>query len=237
MDGDGGWGEAVVSWGGPDSRDPPVESLRPLSDPVIKACLAAALEEGTDGEGRTPTPSFLTRLADFAVGEGPPPWGARPPTHPASAACLFLPTGAARLFAAAAAAFPSHTLLAFDFDELPTTLVNGRRVGPSFCWGAPVVSGPPSPGAPAIDYPSITSAPPGTADILFPSDFHLLARLATHIEGGHEKGRRVRARVLKSADFMRAHSPDLTATSTALGYNPLIDDFRNTAALVVERGR
>lgn len=245
----GGWAQAMVRWGGAAGESPPpAEELHPLADPVAAACLAAALEVEEGEEGAVPAPStppsFLVRLGDWAVGEAPPPWALPRPTHPGHACCLFLPTGAARLFGAVAAAFPvGHTLLAFDFDALPTSAASaglgGRRRGgqaasSAACWGAPLVSGPSAPGSPAIDYPHILAVdPPGSADIFFPTDFGLVARLARRAgEGG---GAVVTTAVMKSADFMRRHSPDLAAAATASGWNPLVDDFANTAALVVER--
>jgi len=235
------WAQAEVVWGGPGGGAPPVEVLRPLADPVIEACLVAALEGGPRS---APPPSLLARLADFALGEGPPPWAPPAPADPAAAACLFLPTGAARMLAAASAAFPAHILLAFDFDALPTTLAGGgggggggragARARAQPCWGAPVVSGPPAPGSPAVDYPSILAAPPGTADILFPTDFGLLARLCERGWGGGEDGRVAVTTVMKSAAFFAA-APGVAAAATASGYNPLVEDFTNTAALIVER--
>jgi len=243
--GGGAWAQAMVRWGGPGSPAP-LEELHPLADPVVAACLAAALE----GEGGAaappppPPPPFLARLGDWVVGEAPPPWSLPLPTHPSRAGCLFLPTGAARFLSAVGAAFPNHTLLALDFDALPSMVRGGGLAAwhgaagssSSTCWGAPLVSGPPTPGAPAVDYPHILAVnPPGSADIFFPSDFALLARLARQVAAAGKGPPAVSTLVMKSADFMRRHAPDLAATATASGWNPLVDDFANTAALVVER--
>jgi hypothetical protein len=242
-----GWAQAMVAWAGPGGGGaPPAEVHAPLADPLVAACLAAALEEEAEGggvDGGAAARSLLARLGDYALGLGGPPW--RAPTAagsgPGAADCLFLPTGAARLLDAAVAAFPCHTLLAFDFDALPTTLkggdgAEGAGTGTGCCWGAPVVSGPPSPGQPARDYPDLLAAPPGTADIFFPTDFHLLARLARRVGVcGHRVD--VRTTTMKSADFFRVHAPRgvLAATTTVSGWNPLLDDFTNTAAVIVER--
>jgi hypothetical protein len=228
------WAQAMVAWGGLEGDGPPpVEVLTPLADPVVATCLAAALEEEEEeeegGGGRARPASLLARLADFALGNG----GDRTPASAAS--CLFLPTGAARLLESAAAAFPAHTLVAFDFDALPTT---GRPA----CWGAPIVSGPPSPGQAAIDYPDPLAPPFGTADIFFPTHFGLLARLARRVGGPDASdalATTTTTTVTKAAAFLRAHVPPgaLAATTTASGWNPMLDDFANTSALVVERSR
>lgn len=84
--------------------------------------------------------------------------------------------------------------------------------------------------------------PRGTADIFFPTDFPLLGTLyreaAQHgsSSGSSSRssasGKAVRAEHLDTADFMLRYSPDLAATRTASGYNPLLEDYSNSAFFV-----
>lgn len=68
--------------------------------------------------------------------------------------------------------------------------------------------------------------PRGTADVFFPSDFSMLARLyKSAAQGGAQT-----TVVQKSSRFLEAYA-DLAATRTISGYNPLLEDFLNTSVL------
>lgn len=108
--------------------------------------------------------------------------------------------------------------------------------------------------------------PRGTADIFFPTDFALLARLYRDAMGDVGSGTAaadhscsssgdasapaaaagagagagggaalVTAEHLASGSFMAAHAPDPGATATRSGYNPLLDDYSNTAVFLGSR--
>ena len=91
--------------------------------------------------------------------------------------------------------------------------------------------------------------PRGAADIFFPTDFGLLARLYCQAvqmataEARDEAALAAEAQVevqvpaasthvSSTAEFMRRWSPVLGATATTSGYNPLLEDYTNTAVLV-----
>jgi hypothetical protein len=69
------------------------------------------------------------------------------------------------------------------------------------------------------DHATYLTPPPGDADILFPTDFGLLARM-----WGPS------AKVRTNAEFMRQFAPP-GAGETLTGYNPLLEDFKNTMVL------
>lgn len=83
--------------------------------------------------------------------------------------------------------------------------------------------------------------PRGTADIFFPTDFALLCELyrgaaaqhAQHAQQAQQTQQpQVRAEHMGTADFMLRYCPDLSATCTASGYNPLLEDYSNSAFFV-----
>jgi hypothetical protein len=171
---------------------------------------------------------------------------------------LCAPTGAFSLLRAVRGALPNARLLLADFAALPLPVVAVRGVavtqyappaplpgcgGPAWGdaagrarWGAnsaasslPLALGGAA-AAPLIvaskfefrgeDHATYLTPPPGDADILFPTDFGLLARLAGPS-----------ARVHTNAEFMRQFA-QAGAGETRTGYNPLLEDFRNTMVLV-----
>lgn len=80
--------------------------------------------------------------------------------------------------------------------------------------------------------------PLGSADIFFPTCFERLSRLHATVcknaggTGGSNSGgevvRRGRGLVVKQGEFLREFA-DLRATRTFSGFNPLVDDFRNSS--------
>ena len=68
--------------------------------------------------------------------------------------------------------------------------------------------------------------PRGAADVFFPSDFAMLARLYTGAAMGKQN-----IIVQKSPDFLEKYA-DLAVTRTITGYNPMVDDFQNTSVLI-----
>jgi hypothetical protein len=81
-----------------------------------------------------------------------------------------------------------------------------------------------------IDFDSYL-LPPGTADVFFPTHFPSLealwreSRRQAHGEGSAAK---VSSEVLSTAEFMNLYA-DTKRTKTMTAFNPLVDDFRNTA--------
>lgn len=77
----------------------------------------------------------------------------------------------------------------------------------------------------------------GCADIFFPVDFPTLRDLHRFFAGREDRagGLQQSRLIVKSADFMRAHAA-LEQTATRSGYNPMLEDFLNTAFFLTEFG-
>ena len=128
---------------------------------------------------------------------------------------IFLPTGALKLFRALHAALPNHRLIAADFDHLPETVIDGR--------GAPLVAT--TKDGTTIDHGTYL-VQPGVADIFFPSDFELLKILYTQTTGRD-------ALHMKSQAFFEVWgSIEKEERRCKDGYDPLIQDYSNTAFLL-----
>lgn len=98
-----------------------------------------------------------------------------------------------------------------------------------------------------VDHATYMSARHGTADIFFPTDFHVLARMAAMVTGrplgqtksstasgahaGPRQSMSAGIRVMHSAEFLAA-SAQTDRTKTMTGYNPLLEDYRNTRFLL-----
>lgn len=105
---------------------------------------------------------------------------------------------------------------------------------------APIVSSR-DPSTGEVTDHSTYMVPLGSADIFFPTCFTRLSRLHAAIcsrDGGGGGGggavgevKRGRGLVVKQGEFMREHA-DLRATRTFSGFNPLVDDFRNSSVFV-----
>lgn len=79
--------------------------------------------------------------------------------------------------------------------------------------------------------------PRGTADIFFPTDFALLCELYRDAAQQAQRTQQaqqpqVRAQHMGTADFMLRYCPDPSAPCTASGYNPLLEDYSNSAFFV-----
>ncbi|THG01599.1 hypothetical protein TEA_010035 [Camellia sinensis var. sinensis] len=121
----------------------------------------------------------------------------------------WLPTGCLKLLEVLHGALPKMSLIASDFSFLPDVKVPGER--------APLVS------------------TKGDADIFFPTDFWLLERIDHYCSGwlklqkdkSSNKGKKRRTIMLDTSSFMEEFGlPSKTRTKD--GYNPLLDDFKNT---------
>lgn len=130
---------------------------------------------------------------------------------------LWVPTSAALLIDGLIRSEPAHRLVLADFDWL-TPQPGGALL-------APVVQS--RAGASTLDRGGrVLEASDGECDVFYPTDFPMLARLYEALGGA-------RARVVKSRAFMREHA-ELECAETRSGYNPLVEDFSNTALLLGE---
>ena len=81
---------------------------------------------------------------------------------------------------------------------------------------------------------------PGAADVFFPTNFGALCALwqaSRRQQGDAGRGGApgVRTEVLSSAEFMNLYA-DAKRTKTMSAFNPLLDDFQNTAFALVDTG-
>ncbi len=94
-----------------------------------------------------------------------------------------------------------------------------------------------------VDHPSYT-VNKGGADVFFPVDFPLLRDLYRYLAqrddrtssgGGGGEGGGYRTRVVKSGRFLYEYG-EWKEAETRSGYNPLIEDFRNTCVFLASAG-
>ncbi|CAK7328460.1 unnamed protein product [Dovyalis caffra] len=136
----------------------------------------------------------------------------------------WLPTGCLKLLEVLHEALPRMSLIASDFSYLPDVSIPGER--------APLVSTKKD--GCSLDYNSYLDAK-GDADIFFPTDFWLLERMdhycsgwmKPHGDNSTKQGKKRRTLVLDTSAFMEEFGLP-TKTRTKDGYNPLLDDFKNT---------
>ncbi|KAI3994611.1 hypothetical protein MKX01_007903 [Papaver californicum] len=136
----------------------------------------------------------------------------------------WLPTGCMQLLEVLHGALPKMSLIASDFSYLPDVRIPGER--------APLVSTKKD--GSSTDYNSYLDAK-GDADIFFPTDFWLLERMDHYCSGWKhdlkdvtsKKGKKRRTITLGTDQFMEEFGLP-TKTRTKDGYNPLLDDFKNT---------
>ncbi|KAG7653087.1 S-adenosyl-L-methionine-dependent methyltransferase [Arabidopsis suecica] len=179
------------------------ELYKPLEDPLIKRCIEIVEHE------------------DDPVSKPKEIWSKLFPKPRRS----WLPTGCLKLLEVLHAKLPKMSLIASDFSFLPDVKVPGER--------APLVSTKKD--GCSSDYSSYLDAK-GDADIFFPTDFWLLERMDHYCSGWRKmekdgtpskKGRKRRTLTLDTSAFMDEFGlPSKTRTKD--GYNPLLDDFKNT---------
>ncbi|KAL1188760.1 hypothetical protein V5N11_004287 [Cardamine amara subsp. amara] len=179
------------------------ELYKPLEDPLIKRCID------------------VVELEDEPVSRPKEIWSKLFPKPRRS----WLPTGCLKLLEVLHEKLPKMSLIASDFSFLPDVKVPGER--------APLVSTKKD--GCSSDYSSYLEAK-GDADIFFPTDFWLLERMDHYCSGWRKvekdgspskKGRKRRTLTLDTSAFMDEFGlPSKTRTKD--GYNPLLDDFKNT---------
>ncbi|KNA21222.1 hypothetical protein SOVF_045310 [Spinacia oleracea] len=188
-------------------REIPSESYRPLQDRLITLCIEILAE---DINGPATGVASAARSIFSKI-------------FPKPRRC-WLPTGCLKLMEALHSALPKMSLIASDFSYLPDVKLPGLR--------APLVSAKID--GCSVDYNSYLDAK-GDADIFFPTDFWLLERFDHYCSGwletcqknpSKEKKKR-RTFTLDTSAFMEQFGLP-SKTKTKDGYNPLLDDFKNT---------
>ncbi|KAH9620434.1 hypothetical protein KSS87_004126, partial [Heliosperma pusillum] len=190
----------------PDGKAPS-ECYRPLEDRLISRCIEI-LGEDINGPGQG------LILAARSI------WSK---VFPKPRRC-WLPTGCLKLLETLHSAVPKMSIIASDFSYLPDVKIPGVR--------APLVSTKID--GRNVDEDSYLDAQ-GDADIFFPTDFWLLERIDHYCSGWTKpsdenptkKGRKRRTITLDTSAFMEEFGLP-TKTRTKDGYNPLLDDFKNT---------
>ncbi|XP_019181013.1 PREDICTED: uncharacterized protein LOC109176050 isoform X1 [Ipomoea nil] len=185
------------------------ELYRPVKDPLITSCMEIIDMKG-DGLSNS---SKLTSMAKNA-------WAK---VFPRPRRC-WLPTGCLKLLEVLHGALPKMSLIASDFSYLPDVRIPGER--------APLVSTKRD--GSSSDYNSYLEAK-GDADIFFPTDFWLLECMDHYCSGWMKQqqdistklGKKRRTLTLDTSAFMEEFGLP-SKTRTRDGYNPLLDDFKNT---------
>ncbi|KAB2062149.1 hypothetical protein ERO13_A10G123700v2 [Gossypium hirsutum] len=181
------------------------ELYKPLQDSLIKHCVEILELDKNDTKRSSIVSKAWSKL------------------FPKPRRC-WLPTGSMKLLEVLHAALPKMSLIASDFSFLPDVKVPGER--------APLVSTKKD--GQSSDYSNYLDAK-GDADIFFPTDFWLLERIDHYCSGWLKlqkdksslQGRKRRTITLDTSSFMEEFGlPSKTRTKD--GYNPLLDDFKNT---------
>ncbi|KAI0491318.1 hypothetical protein KFK09_025578 [Dendrobium nobile] len=186
------------------------EIYKPLQDTLIAQCIKII---GLDKDGSTQPTRFLSATRKIWSKVFPKPRKA------------WLPTGCLQLLEVLHWALPKMSLVSSDFSYLPDVRIMGDR--------APLVSTKKD--GITVDHISYLDAK-GDSDIFFPTDFFLLERIDHHSSGwtsepknsGSSKPIKLRRSIiLDTAAFIEQFGlPSKTRTKD--GYNPLLDDFKNT---------
>ncbi|KAH9680837.1 protein arginine methyltransferase NDUFAF7 [Citrus sinensis] len=187
-------------------RETLTELYKPLEDPLITRCIEIM---EFDENHNTQRSGMLKNI-----------WSK---VFPKPRRC-WLPTGCLKLLEVLHDALPKMSLIASDFTFLPDVKVPGER--------APLVSTKKD--GSSTDYGNYLDAK-GDADIFFPTDFLLLERMDHYCSGwlkmqkdkSSKQGKKRRTLTLDTSSFMEEFGLP-TKTRTKDGYNPLLDDFKNT---------
>lgn len=202
------WKEVWVESQQDGDRETLSELFKPLQDSLIKQCIEIIdLDKKHDSQS-----SALLKAKGV--------WSKVFPKPRRS----WLPTGCLKLLKVLHGALPKMSLIASDFSYLPDVRILGER--------APLVSTKKD--GSSSDYGSYLDAK-GDADIFFPTEFWLLERIDHYCSGwlkrqkdiSSKEGKKRRTIILDTSSFMEEFGlPSRTRTKD--GYNPLLDDFKNT---------
>eukprot|EP00850_Spirogloea_muscicola_P009944 SM000057S18374 [mRNA] locus=s57:180693:183992:- [translate_table: standard] len=184
------------------------EMLRPFTDPLLAQCLAV-LDKPSQGSAAGSLATLARRWMGQLLSKEEVRW---------------IPTGCMELLRALHTVHPNMTLIAADFDFLPDVVIAEH--------GAPLV---------ASKVKGVTTdhttyiVPESQVDIFFPTDFTALEQLdhscaaattADRTDAGRPPCSRASATV-STAGMMQRYG-DIKRTCTRSGFNPLLDDYRNT---------
>eukprot|EP01127_Copromyxa_protea_P006131 TRINITY_DN15945_c0_g1_i1.p1 TRINITY_DN15945_c0_g1~~TRINITY_DN15945_c0_g1_i1.p1 ORF type:complete len:487 (+),score=71.99 TRINITY_DN15945_c0_g1_i1:207-1463(+) len=130
-------------------------------------------------------------------------------------AAIYIPTGAFLLFKKLHSSFPRHNVICADFTDLRGSMVglNGPLVQKTV-------------GNVTTEEASYLTATKGEFDIFFPTDF-TLTQILYHMTAISPCS----STTSSTKDFMREFA-SVSETRTKLGYNPLLEDFSNTAFFI-----
>ncbi|XP_027338673.1 uncharacterized protein LOC113852559 [Abrus precatorius] len=189
-------------------RETVSELYKPLQDSLITRCVEIMDLDKT----KTPQSTAVSTLKSI--------WSK---VYPKPRRC-WLPTGCLKLLEVLHEVLPKMSLIASDFSYLPDVKIPGER--------APLVSTKKD--GSSSDYDNYMQAK-GDADIFFPTDFWLLEQMDHYCSGwlkplsdhSSKKGKKRRTITLETSSFMEEFGLP-TKTRTKDGYNPLLDDFKNT---------
>ncbi|KAK8969984.1 hypothetical protein KSP40_PGU017774 [Platanthera guangdongensis] len=189
---------------------PVSEIYNPLQDTLIAQCIKI-IDMGKDGNAqRNQSFSVARKFLSKAFPKPRKAW---------------LPTGSLQLLEVLHWALPKMSLIASDFSYLPDVKIMGDR--------APLVSTKKD--GITVDRESYLDAE-GDCDIFFPTDFWLLERIDHHCsrftsdknDSSSSKPLKLRRGItLDTAAFIEQFGLP-SKTKTKDGYNPLLDDFKNT---------
>jgi hypothetical protein len=194
------------------------------------------------GGGSRPSPPPASMWATMAARVGFGGGSALLPPRPEGLVwARYLPTGSRRLLRSLRAALPRHSALIADFTILPPPVISAA----TGAGDATVTLYAPAAQAPLVasksrgkttDHATYLSPHPlGSADIFFPTDFRGLGRLIEAAAQGEGRGGKPGSAtpavlVQSSSAFLSVHG-EVARTRTVLGYNPLLEDYNNTAFL------
>lgn len=231
------------------------EAFRPLRDPVVRELLTFCPDIATMVKNRGGSSSADAGAAEDSSSNflgmslaGLFGGGALRPEHRAA----FVPTGSFRLVQALRKRLPRHRTILADFDSFEESTegfdsrmaVEGGGGGERgnddslMAFQAPIVSSR-DPTTGSVTDHATYMAPLGSADIFFPTCFERLSRLHAAVcrgggvcrEGEGGEVRRGKGLVVKQGEFLKEFA-DLRATRTFSGFNPLVDDFRNSSVFL-----
>ncbi|XP_008787724.2 protein arginine methyltransferase NDUFAF7 homolog, mitochondrial isoform X2 [Phoenix dactylifera] len=186
------------------------EVYKPLQDPLITQCVKIIGMDKDHSGGWSRVVSASRRILSKVLPKPRRAW---------------MPTSCLKLLEVLHWALPKMSLIASDFSYLPDVSIPGDR--------APLVSSKIH--GSTVDHSNYLDAK-GDADIFFPTDFRFLERIDHHCSGwlneqteskSLKRVKKRRTLTLDTAAFMEEFGLP-TKTRTNDGYNPLLDDFRNT---------
>lgn len=184
------------------------ELYKPLQDPLITRCIEIMnLKKDQSSQSKA-----LLMAKGMWAGVFPEPRR------------CWLPTGCLKLLEVLHGALSKMSLIASDFSYLPDVTIPGER--------APLVSTKKD--GTSSDHSNYLDAM-DDADIFFPTDFWFLELIDHYCSGWlkpgkdnlPKKGKKRRTITLDTSSFMEEFGLP-TKTRTKDGYNPLLDDFKNT---------